>query len=421
MEKVDLSKKTVMYIDNGVFVDMAVRLAEKFGKVYYYCEWKDSFPKMNKAYIGYGLENIETTLTIWDKIDEIDLFVFPDIYYSDLQNYLVSIGKRVWGMRGAEELENDRVYCKELMSDIGLPVGKYEVIKGIDNLRKYLKSNDDVFVKVSTWRGNFETFGSKNYKRVEPKLDEIEYNLGAFKHILEFVVEKALNDRVEIGSDMFVIDGQYPSKILAGIEIKDKSYLAMFKDYKDVPKEVTTFNKEIQPYLKEYGSRGFFSTEIRVGKDKKPYMTDFCSRNGSPPNELYQAMWDNLAEIVWYGSEGILVDPTSKYKFGAEVILHSSWADKNWQPITFPKEIRPYVKLRNACKIKNEYYVIPQAIGLPEIGAVIGFGNTKEEAIEHAKENARQVDGYYIECYEDSLDSAEEELKKTQDLGIELF
>ena len=220
---------------------------------------------------------------------------------------------------------------------------------------------------------------------------------------------------------MFVIDGKYPSKILAGIEIKDKSYLAMFKDYKDVPKEVTEFNTYIQPHLKDYGSRGFFSTEIRVGKDKKPYMTDFCSRNGSPPNELYQAMWDNLAEIVWYGADGILVDPKSKYKFGAEVILHSSWADKNWQPITFPKEIRQYVKLRNACKIKNEYYVIPQAIGLPEIGAVIGFGNTKEEAIEHAKENARQVDGYYIECYEDSLDSAEEELKKTEDLGINLF
>ena len=150
-------------------------------------------------------------------------------------------------------------------------------------------------------------------------------------------------------------------------------------------------------------------------------MIDFCARCGSPPSELYSAMFDNIAELIWYGAEGTVVDPISKYKYGAEILIHSSWADKNWQPIDFPKSIRPFVKLRNAAKINKDWYVIPQEVGLPEIGAVIGLGNTKEEAIEQAKEHAKQISGYYIDIPEQALDKAEEELQKTLDLGIKLF
>lgn len=556
---VDLSRKVAMVIDNGLFVELACRLGESFGKVFYYTEAKDAFPKMNRAFIGYGLENIETVDSIIDYIDDVDIFVFPDLYYADLQNYLSSIGKRVWGMRNGEELENDRVLCKKLMTKLNLPVGKYEVVKGMDGLRKYLKSHDNVYVKISHWRGITETFKSETYKKSEPKLDEIEYALGAFKYLVEFIVEDELKDKVEIGCDLFVVDGKYPSKLLTGIEIKDLSYLASFSDYSSLPKEVTQFNSAIAPTLSKYGSRGFFSTEIRVGKDHKPYMIDFCARCfssdtlietesgwkkimdlsryekvaainkdtlqkefqspiayvsyrhegkmyvietphtkqcitpnhdvvykedgvlkkvyaekfdggvvcsdkhvdtankdnittidyndfvycitvpngivnvmldgksvwsgncGSPPNELYVEMFSNIDQIIWYGSEGKLVDPVSKYKYGAEILIHSSWADKNWQPIDFPKSIRPFVKLRNAAKINGEYYVIPQSIGLPEVGAVIGMGNTKEEAIEQAKEHAKQISGYYIDIPEQALDKADDELQKTLDLGIKLF
>ena len=782
----DLSKKVALVLDNGIFVDFANKLGQHFNKVYYFCEWKDSFPKMNKSYIGYGLENIEVVHYIWDLIDKIDIFIFLDLYYADLQNYLTRIGKRVWGMKSAEELENNRIYAKETMAKLGLPVSPYTVVTGISALRDYLKKHDNVYVKINKWRGTFETFHSENYKMIEPKLDEVEHQLGAFKYILPFVIEEELQNRVEIGSDMYVVDGQYPSKILTGLEIKDQGYLCQFRDYKDIPYEVTDFNSKIAPVLQQYGSRGFFSTEIRVGVDHKPYMIDFCfdketeiltnegwklfkdlnknekvvtlnngyieyqkptdyinyhyegklinisnkkktiestttpnhlilrtnrkgnlikeradsltgrgyiprtgkwvgsneafilpeynnewdwysgefnrynrhsgdvmtldkpqykittkiknepalkinmkdwaaflgwylsegstseyvttisqtkhpdkvkevldrlpfkynyngksfrissvqlgiymkmfglcsnkfvpeyiknatpeiikeflnafnlgdgninkgyrsyfttskkladdiqelifkiglvsnivkqntkgtiakindkeyirnhniyiiyesnkqlnywfetgsrknnyiteidyndqvycvtvpnstiyvrkngkpfwssncARLGSPPNELYQDMFENIGDIIWSGSEGILVDPISTYKFGAELIIHSSWADKNWQPINFPPEIRDYIKLRSACKINNQYYVIPQAIGLPEIGAVIGLGNTKEEAIANCKENAKLIKGYYIDIYPDALDKAEKELQKTQALGIEIF
>jgi predicted RNase H-like HicB family nuclease len=78
------------------------------------------------------------------------------------------------------------------------------------------------------------------------------------------------------------------------------------------------------------------------------------------------------------------------------------------------------MKFRNLAIIDEKYYVVPQGVGLPEIGAVVATGNTKEEAIKKCKEYCEQLEGYYIETYADSLDDATEEEKKLNEFGIEL-
>ena len=765
---------TTLVVDNGLFVDLAIRLSKDFKKTYYTVPWVSAFPKMNLGMLGTGFEeSIEVVSDVFgDHFDSIDLFVFPDVYFGPLQEQLVKMGKTVWGGRMGEDLELCREGMKEILTELGQPVGNYEVVKGTAALRSYLKSHKDVFVKINRWRGTFETFHSPNYKAVEPKLDEVEYNLGAFKYVVEFIVEDALNDRVEYGTDAWSIDGKYPSKLFSGVEIKDKGFLGTFADYKDIPKPLVAFNEAIAPTLKAYGYRGFFSSEVRIGKDMEPYMIDFCfddetevlTENGwklfkdcdpeervatrnpntgeieyqkptrqiarhyegdmveitnrkksielrctpehdilrtdrenkklfkekageltdkgyiprtgiwnpvnpptkftlpgyhhewdfigqyghfickkvkheepkeipmedwaaflawylaegslsgvpkgregikyvtqisqtkypkrvkavldklgfkynydgkmfrissaqlsthlqafglcsekfvpsyikksskvvirafldaycggdgslrggeskryyttsnrmaddlqelifksgsvgnistnpdngthdkliisenatftdfwfetgkrkdnyikrthykgmiycntvdngviyirrhgkplwcpqcarapSPPNELYQEIYTNLPDVIWSGANGIVVDPIAEFKFGAEIMIHSSWADKNWQPVDFPEKLRDRVKLRNACKINGRYYVIPQQVGLPEIGAVIGLGNTKEEAIAEAKEVGKQVSGYYIEVPQDALDAAEEEIAKMDKLGLKIM
>lgn len=420
-EKVNLKTKTAAVVDCGLFLEIACKIGEKFKKVYYTTPWISSFPKMNQGYIGYGMPNIERIGSIWEKFDEIDIFIFPDIYFGPLQTHLVSLGKRVWGSRMGEEMEIERDGMKEHMKKLGLPVQPYKVITGLDKLRDYLKIHENVWIKINCWRGHFETFNSPNYKMVEPRLDEIEYQLGALKHITEFVVEDPLDNKVEIGCDMYTVDGKFPSSTLAGIEVKDLGYVGEFRQYKDLPKEVTNFNTKISSTLEKYGYRNFFSTEIRVGKDHKDYMLDFCARSPSPPNELYQEFYTNLAEIIWYGSEGIMVDPIPISKFGVEVLIHSSWADKNWQPVDFPDEIKKYVKLRNAIRIKGRYYTMPQTVGLPEIGAIVGWGKTLQEALKMVEEIAEQVKGYYIEIPLHAMERAQEEMKKTEEFGIKLF
>jgi predicted RNase H-like HicB family nuclease len=315
---------------------------------------------------------------------------------------------------------------KEILKALDLPVGKYTHIKGMANLRAFLKENEDVYVKIDKYRGTFETFYSANYKDVEPKLDEVEFNLGAFKHSIEFTVEEALRDRVEVGTDCWVItddQGQahYPQHTISGIEIKDVGFASIFKKYDDIPEVVTRFNTLMKPVFAAYNWRGFMSTEVRVGEDMDPYMIDLCARAPSPPNELYQEQYSNLAECVWAGANGIVIEPEATAKYGAEIMLHSSWADKGWQPILFPPELRDRVKLRNATCIDGTHYSIPQSCGLPEVGAVIGLGNTLQEALDDAVANAEQVTGYYLEAKMSAIDSIKEECEKLDELGLNMF
>jgi hypothetical protein len=315
---------------------------------------------------------------------------------------------------------------KEILRAIDMPVGKFTHIKGMANLRAYLKEHEDVYVKIDRFRGTFETFHSANYEEVEPKLDEVEFNLGAFKHVIEFTVEDALPDCAEVGTDCWAItdaagECQYPEHLISGIEIKDVGFLSIFKKYADLPEVVTRFNERMRPVFAAYNWRGFVSTEIRVGKDMRPFMIDLCGRAPSPPNELYIEQYANLAECVWYGANGIVIEPEPVAKFGCEIMLHSSFADKGWQKISFPEDIRDRVKIRNACCIEGNYYAIPQAVGLPEIGAVVGLGETQEEAMQDATEIAEQVTGYYLEAKMGALDSIKEECARLDTLGLNMF
>jgi hypothetical protein len=423
----DPSDVVALVVDNGLFVEIAIKLAKTYKKVYYYVPWESAFAKMNLGMIGVGLENIEVVDSIYGPhFDEVDVFVFPDIYFGYEQEMLEKMGKKVWGSRTGECLELKREGMKEILKALDMPVGKFTHIKGMANLRAFLKENEDVYVKIDKFRGTFETFHSANYKEVEPKLDEVEFNLGAFKHTIEFTVEESLPDCAEVGTDCWVItddagEAHYPEHTISGIEIKDVGFASIFKKYEDIPEVVTRFNERMKPVFAAYNWRGFMSTEVRVGKDMKPYMIDLCGRAPSPPNELYQEQYENLAECVWAGANGIVVEPKAVAKYGAEIMLHSSWADKGWQPVSFPPELRDRVKLRNATCIDGIYYAIPQACGLPEVGAVIGLGDTLQEALDDAVENAEQVTGYYLEAKMSAIDSIKEECERLEELGLNMF
>jgi hypothetical protein len=764
--------KSCTLIDNGLFCELGIKLSADFGQVNYYSPCEGAFPKSSQRRVGDGIPGL-TRCNEWaDVVDETDLWVFPDVYWGGLQLHLESLGKRVWGSRKGEELEVERDASKRYFKKLGLPVGKWYEIIGLDNLRKHLKEHDNQWVKCNGTRGDFETFQSKNYKNIEPKLDELEHNLGAMKKILKFIVEDELDHRVEIGYDGYCVDGRYPDECVAGIEIKNLGYVGYVRKYADLPEEITGFNEKISDAMKGYRYRNFFSTEIRVGKDHVPYMVDACCydeetevltdggwklfsdldpqdkcctlnpatkeieyqapseyikyfynkemvnitspkrvldllvtpnhsnwvyqrddrenlkeiksdeltgkysiprtgiwkgqevktftvpehkshwssgrkysverdhleesveidmdlflkfmgiflseghvdgysvriaqvkyneifreiiaalpfnwsehkrgfvicsaqlatllkdtgdrlergipgwiknlsprqidlfldfyvlgdgqvhkgqriisttskrtaddlqelflkaglvadvaviarkgkpvgisngkyfckndsfairersdfkefyfegwnnkrhgiylkkvpyagwvydvevpnhilyirrkgkpcwsgncRNGSPPNELYQNMIDNLAEIIWEGADGNLVQPKYNAKCGVEVMIHSEWADKNWQAVQFPEKYRDNIKFRNLTIIDGEYYVVPQSVGLPEIGSVVASGDTVEEASEKATEICEQVEGFYITKPTESIEAAQAEFDKLEEMGIKI-
>lgn len=408
----NLKSKTALIWDFGIFAGMAVSLAKDFGRVLYYVPWANGYPKSNARSIGKGIDGVERVDSPWPYFDDIDIWIFPDVFDGELQEHLVSQGKRVWGCRLGAELEIDRPTSKEASKKLGIDIGPYKVITGLDALRKHLKANDDQWVKISGTRGDMETFGAKTYEKVEPRLDELEHNLGALKKVMKFTVEQGIPDAVETGYDGYTIDGKFPKNAMTGVEVKDEAYLMKTVRWSELPEQVRSVNEKLAPALKKYGYRGFLSTEVRCTDDGKAYLIDPCCRAGSPPNELYQLLMSNMAEAIWYGAEGIVIEPEFKAKWGAEVLLISDWADKNWMQVSFPKEVADNVKLRNFCMIEGEYYVIPQWTGSAEIGAVVALGDTPDQAIAECKRICELVEGHLLDKPVDALDIAREQLDK---------
>src|SRR6185437_5774556 len=181
MSSYGLETKTCCIVDNGLFPHLAQLLSKSFGNTYYYSSWETAFPRSNELIIGSGISGVKRIDTIWPIIGDVDIFIFPDIFHGPLQVYLKKTGKRVWGSALGENLETMRGLSKKWLRDLGLPVGPYRQIRGLDNLRDYLKDNENQFVKISRTRGDMETFHAKNYKLIEPRLDELEHSFGASK------------------------------------------------------------------------------------------------------------------------------------------------------------------------------------------------------------------------------------------------
>lgn len=427
-DRTDLSEINCIVIDNGLFIGIAQVLSKTYKSVKYWAPWTSAFPKSNQWVIGYGIEGIERIHDLFAEINSIPdeeirntLLVFPDVYFGSMQVHFQSLGFPCFGGKAGEEMELLRHAMKEHMRKLGLHVTNYKVVTGTEALREYIKEHPNVWVKINQTRGDIETFHAKDYRTIEPVLDMLDWTLGAVKYIKEFIVEDAYDDAVETGMDCYCIRGEYPTKSLVGVEIKDLGYIGKFVNYDKIPECITDFNEKMSETMRNFDYRGFFSTEIRVSTDRKPYMLDFCARAGSPPNELYQLMYENLADIVYYGAIGYMIDPICTKKFGVEALIHSSFADKNWQEIMFPKKYADNVKLRNACKINGRYYCAPQHVGLAEIGAVVAVGDTLKEAIEECKKIAETISGHYVEIKIDSFDKAQEEFDKLELMGVRII
>lgn len=426
-EKVDLKKKKVLVIDNGLFVEIAIMLSRYFGEVGYHVWNKGAFPRSNASLIGSGIEGVKVVINLWDHIDKYDVIVFPDVYDGDLCAYLRRHGKLVWGSGKGEAIELYRWETKELFRKIGLPVQHVERVVGIDALKDYLKNHHHpTWIKISRYRGDTETFPAPDYESVLPKLNEIQYTMGAKGMIMEFIVEDSIDgdEVIETGYDGYSIDGQFPSIGVAGFEIKDEGYVCAVKPYSEIALEVREVNTKIAPWMKDRQYRNFFSTEIRIPKDGKPYCIDPCARSGSPPNEIYQELFDNWGEIIWQGAQGICIDPHPVAKFGCMVMVHSMWANSNLQHVRVPRGIRQFVKFRNFCQINGENYIVPMGVGLPEIGAVIGIGDTLDQAVEHCLENVQLCEDekwYQAEFKKEAIEEGIAEAKKGEGRGIKIL
>ncbi len=414
----DYSTKSVCVVDSGVFAEIARSLSKSFGKVYYTSHWMTDYPSSYKTELGEGFPEYERVDDIWGIVDDVDLFVFTDLHQGELQLYLADQGKRVFGSRNGDELECDRTDAKEHFKELGIPQAPYEVVKGMDALRKYIKSRgeDKLWIKINRTRGDTETFCVEGYELAKSRLDLMEAEYGPIADTREFTVEDNLPDTLDIAIDTYCIDGQYPSKAALGVEQKDQGYVCVVKDWDAMPPKLVSIYDKLSPTLEKFQYRNLFALESRVGKGGI-WLADPCCRFGSPVSELELEMIENLPEIMWEGADGKLVEPKYKAKYGCEVLIKSQWAPTKPMLIQFPEEYRDQIKLRYAAKFGNETWILPQDSG-EEVGAIVAYGKSLEDCMAEVNEIGEQVKGTQLEITCGSMDVLNGNLKDLASWGI---
>lgn len=413
-----------LIIDNGLFVHIAQICAE-YEETLYWCEWKRAFPSSDLLMVGDGFENVERVRDLEDALEGDVLPVFTDLYHADLQRRLAREGRPFWGTRDAEILETERDTCREWMEKQGMPVAPWWRVEGVKDLRKLLKEQKNVFVK-GLMRGDFETFHHDEYKLTEPMLDELEHKLGPKKNDEVFIVETPVEDEdgspcVEVGFDGWTIDGEYPETAIVGFEIKDSGYIGAVMPYAEIGKPVRYINEYLRPFFAKRKARGFFSTEVRckkVGEQVLPYLIDPCLRCGSPCSEGYADAYSNWGHILTGGAAGRIVKPDSNFNYNCELIIYSDWAKENPLAIHVPEEFRDAVKLHYAYQDGETLWVLPIQPGIQQVGAVVGSGDSIEEAVQTAVAISREVKGVEVKFEYGSIDAALKEIRKGIELGI---
>ncbi len=386
----DVKDITVLCIDTGLFLPFARRMAEDCKRVIFYNPDRRRFPSLKQASIGDGFDDIESTLDFWPMLDDVDLVCFPDIGHSGLQMHLEEMGMAVWGSGTGDVIELNRQKFLTLLGEVGLEVPEYTAIKGLEKLANHLSDKEDQYIKVSRWRGDMETTHWRNWDMDRGWLDWMAVNLGPLKDELSFLVFPAIETDLEIGGDTYCIDGAWPKTMLNGLEHKDTTYFSAVTERNEMPDQIQEIMDALTGFMADYQYRNQTSFEVRV-KDDKAYFIDATQRCGQPSSASQQLLWENFAEIVWHGANGILVEPEPVAQFSIECMVTSKAEKDVWDTIKLPSELERHVRFSNCAFVDGCYAFPPDEFHHGELGWLCAIGNTPQETLDMAKELADQL------------------------------
>lgn len=370
--------------DKGLFLPLAQRLAQGFDRVLYHTPVDRSFTVLNEKIIGDGFENFDRCDDIWKVKNEVDVWVFPDLNHSGLQLELESQGKAVWGGRDGDSLELSREKFHKILGQVGLTVPKFKRIVGLTKLREYLQDKENVYIKISKYRGSMETGKFRSMDADDWLLDVWAVKFGPAKELLPFLVFEEIETDLEIGCDTYTVDGQFPDLMINGLERKDKSYFGAVTKKEEMPDQIKEILEAFGPVLGEYRYRNQLSIEDRVTKDDH-YFIDITCRGGIPSSASQYALWKNLPDIILGGARGEMVQPVPAAKFSVECLVTMKVEKTAWGKIKIDPGIRKQLHLMCCCEI-DEFTCFPaddDASGT--VGWLWAIGDTMAECVDKVK------------------------------------
>jgi hypothetical protein len=299
------------------------------------------------------------------------------------------MGIPVFGAGEAEQFENDRSFCKHLLERVGLPVGPYVELTGLEALEKYLRSHEDKYVKLDGhYRGVQETFHHVRWRdTMRDYWPALINGLGSSSEIAEFIVEMPIKSKCEVGRDELECLGQFSELGLVGYEEKAKSYLGFVCKNPPLLEKV---DAKLAPYFKATGSKTFWSNELRYTADGIGHLIDPTVRSAHPVVEGQLEIFSNIPKVIEVCTKTTHLDPlVAVDKYVAIVQVKSGTLAEHYAKVSFPKDQRQFVKVRNARMDKGELWVVPKSY---VACSTVGIGSTPKSAIEKANWLAGEIE-----------------------------
>lgn len=387
--------------ESGLFLPVAQRMARDAKLVEYWTPAWETMPTVKRCTVGDGFPDIERIDYAFSKKNRPDLFVFPDIGFAEMQRDVIEQGYPVWGSANGDELEISRGKFLKVLSQIGLEIPPHKVIDGIPALTAHLREQKDKWIKISKYRGDWETLHWRSWDEDWPELYRRAIKLGPAGDQILFYVFDTIDAVVEDGIDTFCILGDWPKTCMHGIERKDEGYLCTVAGFASLPEEILHVNEAVTPVLKSYGYCGDFSTEIRITEDGHRYWIDPTCRKGSPPSQIQTEMFSNYTQYHWAGANGEVLDPEPTDEFGLQLAVKSKSDSEVWTVIELPRELNQWFKCPGASMMDGRICLAP----CPDeedrtVGWLCATGPSIKKVAESMKEKIDLLpDGLYVDKY----------------------
>jgi hypothetical protein len=420
----DISRKTCIVYDRGLYTYMAEFLSRYFGKVQYYRHGSEIYPRGSECQVGKGIPGVEWISDFWGEVDKADIIFFPYVFDGGLQAYLRRRGHKVCGSAYAEKIEHDKYFLKTKLKEVGLPVVPAYRADGLDDLEKYLsdKKGPLAVKSLEPYRGDWETTIYKNQYQFQTYIDHVRQKIGPVRaKEIELLVESWIESECETGCDGFMLDGKMADWPAVGFEIKDEGYIA--RAVKNLPEIIQSSVDRMTPVYDEMGGYAApYSNEMRIRKDGKVFRTDETCRCGNPPTtmliEMYGQQYAQAINELANNRMPKIVKPD--YEYGAEIVLQSLWYLKNPLHVGCPKDFGKHLKLNNMYMRNGQRHCDPVLAqdDVPQFGSIVGFGKTLKEATGMAMDKIKEISVYKLSYTENIFDQCEEVVNAGKKWGI---
>lgn len=327
---------SILFIDNNLGLDHAIRLAQET-EVFYWSEWRTGYMKAEEWLVGYGFEKIaEGFRKVKSYLEnrDVDLVFIADSGFGDVGDYFRERGIPVFGpSSGSDRLELWRDWAAEAMNAYGIKTPEYETVVGLEELMEVVKREKEVFVKVSTFRGNFETCRVTGVEDLESVLQSS--GLGPVLNRLPFLVSKPI-EGVEVGIDMWWNGREFVRPYHLGCEVK--GYNACFGKWVNESiwdedlKKFETLLQDVAPLF-----RGEISLEAILNENGL-HVLDITPRLARPAGSLmYYSLSGSYTDIVKAVATGETPEVSLTHAYTAQVGVEAS-EKKRWSHVGANRE-----------------------------------------------------------------------------------